>query len=255
MKNSLIESFVEVIEHLQNRGEMMKAYIVCCNAPSYIEEDKNVTALKLELKKRLEELSGMQNNGTYHGKFNGGFVDPEDKEKIVKYQMLKEFAKAKELKSLVDVGCFSGWIGRGLSLEGIKVHGIDIHPVVIQIAAFAATGTLATFEYLPAQKLGNAHYGEYDGVVLFDVLEHCFDTEIVIKSCEDSLQKDGWMIINLPHVEGEQVANIHPLKDHEHLYSFSPTRVKELFGHKKNVSIQEVKNEKDVINWFITYQI
>lgn len=251
----LTEAFLKVVDHLWSKGEMMKAYIVCCNAPSYIEEQEEVIRLKVSLKKRLKEISEMQNHGTQNGKFNAGFNDPQNPEGIVKYQMLKDFVKLRGLKTLVDVGCFSGWIGRNLSLEGIKVHGIDIHPVIMQISAFAATGTKATFEFLPVQQLGLTHPYEYDGVILFDILEHCFDVDVVIASCEKALMSGGYMIINLPHVEGEQVAKLHPLQEHEHLYSFSPTKVKELFGHKKNVDIQEVINEQGVVNWWITYAV
>lgn len=252
---SLLKSFTEVVDHLQNRGELMKAYLMLRNAPSYIEEQEEVITRLSSIKERLTHLSMLQNTGTARGRFNGSFVDPEEPEKIKAYQMLIKFLERHPKKKIVDVGCYTGWLGRLLSRQGIAVHGIDIHPIIIQIAAFAATGTKATFEYLPVQQLGNCHPRTFDAVVLFDVLEHCFDTREAILSCEKALIKGGHMIINLPHIDGEQVAPLHNLDLHEHMYSFSPTKVDELFKHKKNSSITAIPNEKGVINWFITYEI
>ena len=252
---SLKSSFIEVVDYLQNRGEMMKAYVVLRNAPSMIEANPDIIQRVVDIKARLEDIAEMQNYGTIKGKFNAGFVDPIDKEKVVKYQLLKKFVQDHELKKLVDVGCFSGWVGRGLSSLGISVHGIDIHPVIMQIAAFIASGSLATFEYLSVQKLGFTHPKEYDGAILFDVLEHCFDIEIVIQSYEMAFKDGGWAIINMPSVEGEQVANLHPLDQHEHLYSFSVNKINDLFGNKNNISIKKVINEGGVPNWWITYQV
>ena len=254
-KKELTKAFIALVDHLLNRGELIKAYMVAINAPSYIEEEVDVLVKRIALSDRLDEISEMQNHGTVKGKFNSAFIDPENPDKIVKFKLLLDFIKDKKIKNIVDVGCYTGWLGRRLSREGIAVHGIDVHPVINQIAAFAASGTLATFEYLPVEKLGFTHPAKFDCAVLFDVLEHVFDPSGVIESVEKSVRKGGYVILNVPSVEGEMVANIHSIDEHEHLHSFSKTTLAILFEGRKNLKINYVDNEKSVKNWFITYEM
>lgn len=254
-KRELKKSFIELVDHLLNRGELVKAYMVAINSPSYLEGDVDVLVKRIALSDRLEEISEMQNHGTIKGKFNSAFIDPENPDEIVKFKLLMDFIKGKDIKKIVDVGSYTGWLGRRLSQEGIAVHGIDIHPVINQIAAFAASGTLATFEYLPVEKLGFTYPSKFDCAVLFDVLEHVFDPSGVIKSVEKSVKKGGSVVINVPSVEGEMAANIHPVDHHEHLHSFTKTDLSLLFEGRKNFKANYVDNEGKVKNWFITYDL
>ena len=249
-RKELLEKFMFVVNYLVNHGEMMKAYMMLRNIPSFVEGDKKIA----ELNGRLSILKNLHNHGSADGRINATFIDPESVDDIIKYKLVKEEILKLGLKKVVDVGCYTGWLGRGLSLSGIAVHGIDVHPVVIQLAAFAASGSLATFEYLPVEKLGIAHPKEYEAAILFDVLEHTFDPENVMKSVHNSLVDGGWVFINLPSPEEEHKADSHPLDKHEHLYSFSKTKLDKMFGGKKNYELKTISNEEGTTNWFIKYQ-
>ena len=255
-KEELKIKFLEVTNYLFERGEMVKAFRMVCNVPSLIEEDREVIELQNAIQERLTDLAHVQKEGNNKGKLYKGFVDPINIERIVKFQKLQEEVKRLGLKKLVDVGCFTGWIGRNLNLLGIAVHGIDVHPITLFYAGIANAGTLATVEYLPVEKLGFTHPLTYDGAVVFDVLEHVFDAEIAIKSIENSVKKGGWLFYNIPHPEAEHKSTrFENAEEREHLSSFSETRLKKLFENKKSIKIEIITNEEGSINWFIQYQV
>ena len=253
-KEELKEKFLEVATYLFERGEMLKAFRYVSNAPSLIEEEKEVLELTIEIKKRLAQISEMTRYGTIEGKFNRGFVDPEEPYKIVKFQRLRERVEKLGLKKLVDVGCHTGWIGRNLNLINVSVHGIDVHPWILIYASLVASGTLTSTEFLSAEKLGFTHPLEYDGAILFDVLEHVFDPEIAIKSAEMSVKGGGWLFYAIPHPQAEHQSPRFPdAKDREHLSSFSETRLKKLFSGRNNLVIEKMDNEEGSFNWWVQY--
>lgn len=245
MKNE----FLSVVKYMAEHGELMKAYLYLRNAPAYFDNDPELISYMGILEARLRELKQMQDKGTVFGKFNSAFQDPKDVKRLVCFQLFKKRVMELKLKRLVDVGCYTGWIGRELSKEGVAVHGIDVQPVIIQLAALYASGSLATFEFLPVQQLGAAYTKQFDGAILFDVLEHTFDPELAIDSVNRATK--GWVFVNLPHPKGEQESDPYPIEEHEHLYSFSESDVMRLFP---TATKEIVHNEGGTINWFIQYQ-
>lgn len=239
MKNK----FLELVKYMAEHGELMKALLYLENPPAAVDEYLS------EVTDQLNRLKQIQDKGSLNGQLNVGFIDP-DISNLIAYKKLKEKLIQDGIKKVVDVGCYTGWMGRDLSLEGIAVHGIDIHPVIVWMAALRATGTLATFEYLPVQKLGIAHPKEFEAAVLFDVLEHCFDPEIVIRNVNRAATRKVY--INLPHPKGEAVADIAELHKHEHLYNFTERDIKKLIP---NAKIEIIENELGTVNWFISYDV
>jgi len=251
----LTKTYMNLVNYLIGHGELMKAYIYLKNIPSFIEDEKEVLNKVGELHLHLEKLRELQNHGTIDGQFREGFGNPDNIKKLIAYQYLKKLVVERGLKYLVDVGCFSGWIGRDLSNYGVRVLGIDVNPLIMQMAKLKSTGTLATFERLPIQQLGAVHTKEFNGAILFDVLEHCFDAETVIKNVELAVKDGGWVFINLPHPQGEHDSDVYELEYHEHLFAFSKATVEKLFGKKKNLKVEIIENEGGHINWFIQYMI
>lgn len=254
-KEELKQKFLEIVTYLFERGEMLKAFRVICDAPSLIEEDEEIIELFNSIKSRLSDLAEMQRTGSIGGKLHSGFVDPQGNQGEVKFNRLRNEVLKLGLKKLIDVGCHTGWVGRNLSLDGIAVHGIDVHPIIIYYAAIASAGTLATFEYLPVEKLGFTHPLAYDGAIVFDVLEHTFQPEITIASIEKSVREGGWLFYNIPHPLAEHQSTRFPNPDdREHLNSFSETKLKDLFKDRKNLIIEKIDNEEGSFNWWLQYQ-
>ena len=254
-REELKQKFLEVVNYLFERGEMMKAYQVICHAPSIIEEDEEILMLFSSIQGRLKDLAEMQRHGTLKGKFNRTFQDPSNIVNMVKFKKLSEEVQRLGLKRLVDVGCYTGWIGRNLNLLNIAVHGIDIQPVILFYAGIAGAGTLATYEYLPVEKLGFTHPLKYDGAILFDVLEHVFDPKIAIASVEMSVKDGGWLFYNIPHPEAEhQSARFENPDTREHLHSFSNSKLRALFNNRNKFSLEIIQNEEGGFNWWLQYK-
>ncbi len=252
-EDELLESYLTVVSQLVHRGELMKAFNVLQNIPAKIEDDEDILIVKSAVLKQLEKLASFNKHGTWNGRYNGGFTQPEDVNSITKFTHLEKKLSKLKLDNLLDVGCFSGWVGRELSKKGIAVHGIDIHPVVLQKAALVNSGSLATFQFLSAEKVGATYPRKYGGAILFDVLEHSFDPEVMLRSVERSIVKGGYVFINVPSVQGEAVANLHDLEEHEHLFNFTKKSLKKLIPYE-SIKIEKIK-EDGVPSWFVTYQV
>lgn len=255
-KQELTTTFLKLVDYLIYHGEILKGLHYLQNPPSFIDDSHEVSTRLGEVLEQLSGLQEFQNHGTVGGKFNAGFSVPPNIDNIVSFQKLKKYVQDKGLKKLVDCGCFSGWIGKELSTIGVSVHGIDINPVVVQLAAFYATGSLASFEYLPVQKLGAMYPKTFDGAIAFDVIEHIFDPELALKNIKMAVKENGWVFINLPHPQGENESkDICSFAEHEHLHAFSRKEIEKLMGKEKNFNLEILNNETGSISWFISFSI
>jgi len=247
------DEYLKVVRYMAEHGELMKAYQYLLAPPAYIEEDKQVLNLRSEVYTQLDRMKQFQDKGSVDGLVNVAFHNPTDIRNLVAFQHLQRRLLETGIDFLVDVGCYSGWMGRELSIIGVKVHGIDVHPMIMQIAAFKSAGTLATFEFLPIQKLGYMYPKRFGGAILFDVLEHVFDPELALRSVNKAVKDGGRIFINLPHPQGEHDSRLKaPIEDHEHLHAFSEKRIKELMP---NAEIKVLENEGGSPNYFIEYVV
>lgn len=254
----LLKSYLRIVKYLSEHGELLKAYIFLKFAPSYLENEKEVKKLGKEIINQISKQRNVNNYGFWGNEddraFNCGIKDPDDVYNLPKVKKLIKDLKKYNLWNVVDVGCYSGWLGRRLSVEGIGVFGIDVHPIVIKLAKTMAAGSLAEFGCIPAQKLGVVFPGRFDGAVLFDVFEHVFDPENLILSVEKSLKKNGWVFLTIPDLKEEHKITPVPIELNEHLRVFSKERIDKMFGKKKNYSIESMLNEDNCYNWYVKYQ-
>ena len=260
-KKELLKTYMTLVEFLMMHGEMIKGLQYLQNPPALIEEESEVLTALGKLQRHLGNLSKDQNNG----KINVGFNMPNDIDKKVAFGMMRKSVVELGLGRILDVGCFSGWMGKALSLDGVHVHGIDVLPLVLQNAALYSTGSLATFEYCNAEKVGFLHPKQFDGAVLFDVIEHCFDPEVVLKSIKRSVRDGGWIFLNIPDAESESVGkrthagefenDLEDLDMHEHLRTFTKKEIERLMEKEKNFNCQKINNELGGTNWYVIFQV
>lgn len=240
-----------VSEYAFEHGEIIKAYVLIKSAPNLLEGSNRLSNLMERIMKRMEHIHLFQK----HGRLGLAFIDPIDiTDKEVYTKLLEELKKRPEIRTLVDVGCFTGWIGRNLSLHGYSVHGIDLMPDVLETAAFMATGTRATFEMLEGTKVGERHPKEFDAAVMFDVVEHVFDHNILLQSVENAVKDGGWIFINLPKLDNEADLEVVATDDREKEHLRTYTDPYKVFEKKKNLEISIVHNEIGQESWFIIYQ-
>lgn len=248
-KEKIIENILDLAEFTFENGEILNAYNLLMSAPILVREDVKNTPLFDRIKRRIEVISGFQNDVRY----GSGFSEPPYAEEITVYQHLYKHVKEKKLRRLVDVGCFSGWIGRNLALEGVQVLGIDLDPDTIYAAERLATGTIASFEVLEGTKLGSKYQNLFDGAILFDVVEHVFDPHVLMKSVHTALKPGGWVFVNLPAYvpERDLVKEAGEDRTKEHLRAFTLKETEKLYP---DADIEQITNEDGRYSYFIVYQ-
>lgn len=242
------DEILKLAEFTFENGEILNAYMLCKSSPILVREEVLQSDLFKRICERIDTISDFQAN-VRHG---AGFVDPPNVNNVTVYQKLLE--KLHGERRMIDVGCFSGWLGRNLALKGIQVHGTDLDPDTIHMAQKMATGTFATYEVLEGTQIGAKYPHRFDGAIMFDVVEHVFDPHILIKSVEASVKDGGWVYVNLPAYEASRDVNNGTTPDHikEHLRAFNDREAEELFP---NSEIEKITNEDGRISYFITYEV
>lgn len=105
-------------------------------------------------------------------------------------------------KTVLDVGCASGYLGEILIKEGNVLYGIDGNKEAIEIAEkkYKGVAHLDLNDTNP-DRLENLFDGVIFDVIIFaDVLEHLFDPETVLRNFGKFLKPDGRIIVSLPNV-------------------------------------------------------
>ena len=248
-KDKLKQNLLDVAEFTFTNNELFNSYLLLQSAPVLIREEIQQTPLYKRIKARLDFIHKFQNGG----RTGAGFVDPPDARERVIYKKLVEKIQGKGIRRMVDVGCYSGWVGRNLALEGIQVHGVDLDPQSIQQAKYMASGTLATFEVLEATQIGVKYQDRFDGAVAFDVIEHVFDPYVVRESLAKAVKKGGWVFVNLPKYDPEIDVTFeeYPDMNKEHIRIYTDDEVKRLYP---NAEVEILRNEYGGLSYFITYQ-
>lgn len=104
--------------------------------------------------------------------------------------------RCKGARLVLDVGCSAGVLAREIVAQGAAVDGVEMDPVA---AAEAATvcrrvlvGDVETLE-LPDE-------GDYDVVLVADLIEHLKDPVKVMARLRALLSKDGVLLLTTPNV-------------------------------------------------------
>lgn len=133
--------------------------------------------------------------------------------------------------SILDVGCWDGWLGFLLMEEGFRVHGVELIPDL----------ALAARRYAAAIKAKGYHVyqgffdklsinGSYDVVTCYEVLEH-LPIELAAEYIEkmDALA-NRHCFVSLPDQRHED--------NDQHQWTPSGDLIDELFWHKKNYALE-----------------
>ncbi|MDO8108549.1 class I SAM-dependent methyltransferase [Isoptericola sp. b441] len=100
---------------------------------------------------------------------------------------------------VLDVGCATGYLAQALAARGCTVSGVEMDPAAAEIARplldRLVVGNLAELDLVA--ELGA---GQFDVVVLGDVLEHLEQPEAVLRSMVPLLAPGGSFVISTPNV-------------------------------------------------------
>lgn len=140
-------------------------------------------------------------------------------------------------RRVLDVGCWTGDLGRAMIDRGCRVSGVEIDEA-------AAEAARQDFEQVVVADLDtsslSAHFepGSFDVVVFADVLEHLRDPVRVLADAAHVLAEGGRVVISIPNVthgslrlallQGRWTYSEVGLLDHTHIQFFSRARLLEM---------------------------
>lgn len=151
-------------------------------------------------------------------------------------------------KTVLDIGCGAGILTNALAQAGHEVHGIDLSPKSLEVAAqYDKTGKV-TYQVANAYCLP---YKEktFDVVCAMDVLEHVEDPELLISEASRVLKPGGLFFFHtfnrnflsyLVVIKGVEwcVPNA-PKNMHVYPLFIKPEELSEMF-ERKNLSIEKI---------------
>lgn len=156
---------------------------------------------------------------------------------------LSNIQKLKKNSKVLEVGCGAGGIAKAIKKyrPDLDIYAIDISKKQIQIAKKNNNG--ANFLLGSAYKIPFKN-NFFDGVVMFDVLEHLDDPNLCVKEIKRVLKHKGLFSLFTP-IEGN-ILSVHGFI--YNLFNFNP---KEKYGgHVQNFNYSDVKNilERNKLN-------
>ena len=155
--------------------------------------------------------------------------------------------KLSDCSTVLDVGCFDGWLDFLLMDHGFKFEGVELVPDLARAANYYAESK--TLEYQCYEGLlTEINFGKkYDCCLCFEVLEHLPLVEVqeYLSIMENLTNK--LILISLPDQKKED--NV------QHQWTPSLKQVIDLFGEKKDFEFAYVRNERTVPNYLISYKI
>ena len=159
--------------------------------------------------------------------------------------LIKKLRARPEIKKILDVGCFTGYLLRWLQRHGgYECAGVDLQKDLMFNLKKAA-GPIK-FEYGNAEKLPLAD-NEFDAACMMDTLEHCIDDKKALSELERVVRPDGWIFLSLPRND------FYPDTSAEHVRMYDPPYLQEIFG-PRNAEIEPVDDEHARLQTFVTYK-
>lgn len=120
-------------------------------------------------------------------------------------------------KKILDLGCSDGF-GTYYAAEYAKlVVGVDFDEEAIEFAKENYQGS--NMEFRQEDFLGRK-YGEFDGIVSFDVIEHIYpeNVEIYMRTVMANLCRGGVFIVGTPSIETQQYSKENVTGAHVNVY-------------------------------------
>ena len=101
--------------------------------------------------------------------------------------------------ALVELGCGPGWMMRLAARQGVKAHGVDISPEMVEIARqqAAAEGVEATFEVGDMETLDLG--ARFDACLIYDALHHSPRADLVLACARRALREGGRLVVAEPN--------------------------------------------------------
>lgn len=102
-------------------------------------------------------------------------------------------------RTVLDIGCWTGDVGRALIRQGCRVSGAEIDPRAAEAAALDLDRVVVL--NLDTDRLSD-HFpdGAFDVIVLGDVLEHLMNPVAALKQAARLLSSEGRFVVSIPNI-------------------------------------------------------
>lgn len=151
-------------------------------------------------------------------------------------ELLKKYCLKKE--KILEIGSGNGFLLKKLYEQGYDIRGIEISQERRRISQIVSDAPVIDFDILSETK----SIGQFDTVVMFQVLEHIVDPVEFLKKISKILKKNGKLIIEIPNVNDFQLKLNQIYRDwfwqKAHVSYFSVKVLSEILTRNK---FQEVK--------------
>lgn len=114
---------------------------------------------------------------------------------VQKVELIKSFLPAGS--RILDVGCAMGLLVLEANRQGMQAEGIEPSAMLSGIARDILKVPVASVQ---VEEFHPTHL--YDGIVIWDVIEHLYDPVRVLKKCCDLLVPGGIIFLQVPHTGG-----------------------------------------------------
>ncbi len=239
-------AWIQLFGNLFTRGEMLKAEkLLDCVPLDYIN-DPDIDMVRDEAINRLKELRDWNKNGRPYSENHANLND------FPKFELaIKKIREKKDIKSALDIGCYTGDFISNLSDWGIDCVGVDIHRELVK--KLNAENTRPNLKFVFAT-IDDEFFTfitdirRYDLITAFDVLEHVFDFDRAVSNIEAVANPGALILINLPRMTPGYIDEAY-----EHLRMFSEAQLDEYFGNRKDYKLEVCHDELGRETSFISY--
>ena len=140
-------------------------------------------------------------------------------------------------KKVLDVGCGGGILSEAMANRGAQVTGIDMGEAPLAVARLhlEESGANVDYQCISAERMAEAHSGEFDIVVCMEMLEHVPEPASVIKACAQLVKPGGQIFFStinrhpkayaLAILGAEYVMNLLPRGTHEYKKFIRPSEM------------------------------
>ena len=163
------------------------------------------------------------------------------------YEWSLQQLQSYKCKTVLDVGCWDGWLDMLLTESGYQVEGVEIVPDLINAADRYAFNNAIAYKIHQGLFHEVSIDGHFDAVLLYEILEH-IPLEIVEQSIDKAESLGNLILVSLPNQTCEQ----NPQKQHR----WTPTEdlIKSMWQTKPNYSLQYAEYSGGTpANWFISW--
>ena len=158
-----------------------------------------------------------------------------------RFQAIERIIAARpEIKTVLEYGCGHGWSGVYLNKKlGKEWTGVDIDPGAVTWAnRFAEKEGIAESTHFMEGDHTNlpGWAGEYDCLIVSEVLEHCVDPVAVMRALESMVKDGGLIIVTVPYGPSEY-GTVNWSDFRNHLWEFEHADLMDIFGAKPEYSL------------------